>query len=56
VVGVLVDEGADVDGPMSALVEAVQSVTEEFVTFSPLPATEGTEFEQILRDDGLVVV
>jgi hypothetical protein len=56
VVGVLVEEGADVDGPMSALVEAVQSVTEEFVTFSPLPATEGTEFEQILRDDGLVVV
>jgi len=56
VVGVLVDEDADVDGPMSALVQAVESVTQEHVTFSPLPATEGTEFEQVLRDDGLVVV
>jgi hypothetical protein len=56
VVGVLLDEGADADAPLSAMVEAVEKVTDEHVSFTALPPEGGSEFEQVLRDEGLVVV
>jgi hypothetical protein len=56
VIGVVFDEGADPEGPLTAMVEAVEGVTDEHVSFTALPSTEGSEFERVLRDDGLVVV
>jgi hypothetical protein len=53
---VLFDEGADSEAALTTLVNAVESVTEDHVSFTALPATEGSEFEQVLRDNGLVVV
>lgn len=55
VVGVVFDEGSDPEGPLTAMVEAVEQVTDDHVSFTALPATEGSEFERVLRDDGLVV-
>lgn len=55
VIGVLFDEGVDPEGPLSAMVEAVETVTEEHVSFTAVPPTEGSEFERVLRDDGLVI-
>ena len=54
-VGVLFDEGADPEAPLTAMVEAVEQVTDEHISFTALPPTEGSEFEQVLRDEGLVV-
>jgi SseB protein N-terminal domain len=56
VVGVLFDEGADQEGPLTAMVEAVERVTDEHVSFTALPPTEGSEFERVLRDEGMAVV
>jgi hypothetical protein len=55
VFGVLFDEGADPEAPLTAMVDAVEKVTDEHVSFTALPPTEGSEFEQVLRDEGLVV-
>jgi hypothetical protein len=56
VVGVLFDEGADPEEPLTAMVAAVEKVTDEHVSFTALPPSEGSEFERVLRDDGLLVV
>jgi hypothetical protein len=56
VIGVVFDENADTEGPLTAMVEAVEQVTDEHVSFTALPPSEGSEFERVLRDDGLVVV
>jgi hypothetical protein len=56
VVGVLFDEGADPDVPLTAMVDAVEAVTTEHVSFTALPPTEGSEFEQVLREEGFVVL
>lgn len=55
VVGVLFDEGIDPDAALTTMVDAVEQVTEDHVSFTALPADEGTEFERVLRDDGLAV-
>jgi hypothetical protein len=55
VVGVLFDEGAEPEEPLTRMVDAVESVTEEHVSFTALPRVDGSEFEQVLRDSGLVV-
>jgi type III secretion system (T3SS) SseB-like protein len=56
VVGVLFDDGIDPESPLTAMVNAVEQVTDEHVSFTALPAVEGSEFERVLRDDGLVVL
>jgi hypothetical protein len=53
---VLFDEGTDPEQTLTAMVEAVERVTDEHVSFTALPSSEGSEFERVLRDDGLVVV
>jgi hypothetical protein len=56
VVGVLFDEGTDPEQTLTAMVDAVEKVTDDHVSFTALPETEGSEFERVLREDGLVVV
>ena len=56
VVGVLFDEGVDPEQTLTAMVDAVEKVTDDHVSFTALPASEGSEFERVLRDDGLVIV
>ncbi|MDQ1672237.1 MAG: SseB protein N-terminal domain [Frankiaceae bacterium] len=55
VVGVLCEPGADPEPALAALVAAVEEVTEEHVSFTSLPETGGSEFEQVLRDSGLEI-
>ncbi len=56
VVGVLCDPEADPEPALNAMVAAVEQVTEEHVSFTALPDSEGSEFEQVLRDSGLEIV
>ena len=56
VVGVLTRDGADAEPVLDEMVTAVEGVTEEHVSFTALPPTEGSEFEQVLRENGLEIV
>jgi hypothetical protein len=56
VVGVLCDPETDPEPALNAMVAAVEKVTEEHVSFTALPESEGSEFEQVLRDSGLEIV